>query len=125
MRRSPERTEFLADVLTTAVEGGINYWAQVSDYKNECDFPVAETSVVVYDVEDDPDNENPEGIPVNIEKIASAIRRILNPEDDCGIGPRVTATIREANAQNDAGLIDADDADCIMQVAALGRCIYG
>jgi hypothetical protein len=31
-KRTPERAQFLADTLTTAVEGGINYWAYVDDY---------------------------------------------------------------------------------------------
>lgn len=31
-RRSPERQQFLLDVLTTACEGGINYWAFLDDY---------------------------------------------------------------------------------------------
>lgn len=31
--RTPERAEFLSDVLTTAVEGGIGYWSSVSDYR--------------------------------------------------------------------------------------------
>ena len=28
----PERTDFLASVLVTAVEGGINYWADTRNY---------------------------------------------------------------------------------------------
>lgn len=27
--RSPERTKFLSDLLATALEGGVNYWAKV------------------------------------------------------------------------------------------------
>ena len=31
--RSKERAEFLADIITCAVEGGTGYWAQVSQYQ--------------------------------------------------------------------------------------------
>lgn len=31
-RRSPERTQFLLDLLTTACEGGIGYWCFILDY---------------------------------------------------------------------------------------------
>lgn len=31
--RTPERAQFLADIITTAVEGGIGYWSTVSVYR--------------------------------------------------------------------------------------------
>jgi hypothetical protein len=31
--RSPERADFLTTVITTAAEGGINYWAAVGGYR--------------------------------------------------------------------------------------------
>lgn len=41
--------EFLDDVITTAVEGGINYWAFVDDYEWSDEGP---TSVIVIDTEE-------------------------------------------------------------------------
>lgn len=123
MRRSPERTEFLADILTTAVEGGINYWAEVSDYTWDFDNPGV-AFVRVYCIEDD-DLTPPEGVPVDIEKIAKAIARILNPEIPTDLSATNVKMIGDASKENDAGDVDADLADCIMQVAVLGDVIYG
>ena len=36
MTRSAERTDFLSDLLVTAVEGGINYWAEI-DARDDLD----------------------------------------------------------------------------------------
>lgn len=123
MRRSPERTQFLADILTTAVEGGINYWAEVSDYTWDFDNPGV-AFVRVYCIEDD-DLTPPEGVPVDIEKIAKAIARILDPQIPTDLSATNVKMIRDASKENDAGDVDADLADCIMQVAVLGDVIYG
>lgn len=134
MRRSPERTQFLADILTTAVEGGINYWAEVSDYTWDFDNPGV-AFVRVYCIEDDDvirvdaakrgDLTPPEGVPVDIEKIAKAIARILDPQIPTDLSATNVKMIRDASKENDAGDVDADLADCIMQVAVLGDVIYG
>ena len=39
MTRTKERSEFLTDVLVTAVEGGIGYWAEAKDYTLGSDRP--------------------------------------------------------------------------------------
>lgn len=123
MRRSPERTQFLADIITTAVEGGIYYWAEVSDCTWDFDNPGV-AFVRVYCIEDD-DLTPPEGVPVGIEKIAKAIARILDPEVPTDLSATNVKMIRDASKENDAGDVDADLADCIMQVAVLGDVIYG
>ena len=50
MNRSPEREQFLADIITGAVEGGTGYWAQVSGYVWDC--PPAECRATLHDMED-------------------------------------------------------------------------
>lgn len=113
-----DRKEFLADVLTTAVEGGINYWAMVSNYNY--DTP-AETRVTVHELDDD---GNPSGyVDITITEIARAIQSVLIT--DTSLPSHVRSTIRETNAENDAGDIDAELADVIMQFAVLGRITYG
>lgn len=123
MRRSPERTQFLADIITTAVEGGISYWAEVSHYTWDFNNPGV-AFVRVYCTEDD-ELTPPEGVPVDIEKIAKAISRILDPEIPTDLSATNVKMIRDASVENDAGDIDADLADCIMQVAVLGDVIFG
>ncbi len=136
--RSFERTQFLADVLTTAIEGGINYWGAVSTYKwysptleggtaEHLDgMPNAYATVH----EEDPDTEDgyaETGVAVGLEDIArgiGVIRRNEFPKHE-GISAGRRATILEASDENDAGEIDADLADCIVQAAMFGKIVYG
>lgn len=125
--RSAERTEFLSDVLTTAVEGGINYWAQVSGYRWNC--PPAERGVTVHDVVGD--DIPPEGRRVTLDDIARAVNAIAkaplsDPEPVAlGLHRQYRRQVVEASRENDAGDIDAGLADAIVQVAVFGEVIYG
>lgn len=118
--RSPERVEFLNDVITTAVEGGINCWAAVSDYKWS---GVPETTVTVHELDYDTSDFMESGVPVTVETIASAIGKIVRGESQ--ISEDRVKMIKDASAENDAGDIDSDLADCIVQVAVLGDVVYG
>jgi hypothetical protein len=126
-----EREQFLSDVLTTAVEGGINYWAAVSDYKwYEGDFRAIPASVKVHEIDDDPaDVSQPYfevGVPITTKEIGAAIARIMNPNDEIKhLNPYVRSLVFQASMENDAGDIDTDIADTIMQIAVLGGVIYG
>lgn len=112
-----ERKQFLADVLTTAVDGGINYWAMVSNYV--FDSP-SETRVTVHELGDD---GNPSGyVDITITEIDEAIRSVLT---DSSLPSHVRSMVRETNIENDAGDIDAELADIIMQFAVLGELTYG
>lgn len=134
-RRVEARQEFLADILICAVEGGINHWATVLSYEYKTP---SETHVVI--VESEPDE------PVSIEKlraymrgelgeaqvgaypidtgrIETAIARIIGYEAKCRLDLR--ATLDWASKNTEAGDVDAEIADVVMQVACFGEIVYG
>jgi hypothetical protein len=73
--RSPERTKLYAGILTTAVEGGTGYWAQVSDYKWDCE--PADTVVTLYPLDDDEDGYIDEGIVITVDTIAKGFQLLF------------------------------------------------
>lgn len=108
-----DREQFLSDVLVTAVEGGINYWAYVEEYDPN-------TSVHLVDTLDD---EAECLYFVRLPDIASAIINICNGFKD--ISEDRKEIVIKANASNEAGDIDADIADAIVQIAVFGEITYG
>ena len=119
MKRTPERTEFLNDIITTAVEGGVGYWAEVRKYWWQ---GVPETTATL--AEHESSTEGPAKVgELNPDTIASAIDRISRGE--IKLRADLIKLIAGANTTNDAGDIDAEGADVIAQVAILGDVIYG
>lgn len=117
MTRSHERALFLQDVLITAVEGGTGYWASVSDYHWDDDAPDT-ARATLHDMEED-DREHR----VTIDTIASGVRRIVHGEVQLNLTLRTAITY--GSLHNDAGDIDADCADAIVQAALFGEVVYG
>ena len=126
------RENFLDDIIITAVEGGINYWAHVTKYKHPEGGPV---SVIIHE-------STPSGLgrtdsvkpvdrvvkPVARADIEAAIARILDlsvSDETLGLHSSRRDRIRQASAHNDAGNIDDDEADNLMQIAVLGEVVYG
>ena len=138
-KRTAEREQFLADVLTTAVEGGINDWAYVSEYKHEyTPVPVAETFAIVHevdpsDVEEDDEGYAIRGLRVDIDTIAKGIGVIKSWKAERDFQPNYFgdggAYWREfllADRTNgDDGDYDAIVADWIVQAGLFGTIIYG
>lgn len=115
--KSQERKEFLNDVFTTALEGGIGYWAYAEEYKND----LGEYFAVVVDAE----NEDAfEKSTINQETIVKGINLIVN-DGDFKINDRIRQEIMLANIQNDAGNIDVIDADCIVQAGLFKELVFG
>jgi hypothetical protein len=117
--RTAERVDFLCGIITTAVEGGINYWSHVSDYQWEWDTAMNFTSASVTVHEDESDDE----FVIDIDKVASAIGKLV--AGNVQVRNSLLATLKEANRENEGGEIDADLADIIIQVACFGEIIYG
>lgn len=122
MTRSPDREQFLADIITTAVEGGIGYWSQVSAYK-WTDGPKL-TRAVVHPLNEADDGYVAEGLELTIDHVASGIARIMFA-DGVNVGATMRQAIRMADRANDAGDLDADACDLIVQAALLGSIVYG
>lgn len=120
--RSDERKEFLADILSAAVEGGIGYWAQVRDYTWGTDLglhslegPGAFATVQI--------KVKGGWKKVNADTIATGIIAIKGP--DFQVNHDLRGTILAADAENDATELDAEAADAIVQAALFGELVYG
>jgi hypothetical protein len=137
MRRTEERTEFLGDIITAAVEGGTGYWAQVSQYQyvDRWSEPEGRIAVCVgtrqaggaratlHEMNDEETGYKAEGLLLNADAVARGLGKIKRGEVQ--INDSLRALIMRADADNDAGDIDADAADVITQVALLGEIVYG
>lgn len=122
--RSEERTEFLYGLLVAAVEGGINYWAEVRNYK-ALDIPEAEASVEIHDLEDETNTWHK----VTLDTVARGINALADgkvTEATRPMDPVYVRWYRGMNESNDAdGIADAGVADCVIQAALLGDIVYG
>lgn len=116
-----EKEQFYDDVLTTAVEGGINYWAQVKTYDWSED---GETVATVRDAGFE-DGEPGEWVVVDRAKLRHAVAVIMDKSSDLDLSDFHRGNIAQAYRENDAGYLDAFDADAVVQVAVLGNVIYG
>lgn len=122
-KRSQERVNFLCGVMCSAVEGGINYWAETRHYEwgsengrfklGAIDKPTFEYSSV--EVRDFEDTEG-QWHQVTIDTIAKGIRLLTSKQ--VGVADRILGYI----ASDD---IDSDAADCIVQAALFGKIVYG
>jgi hypothetical protein len=118
------------DILCTAIEGGINHWAEEI-------APVRQTRAddsvgwVYVSARIGYENEDGDliGRDIDREKIAMSIATILQ----CGCDDKNLRKVNEKSYQyileavvtNDASMIDADIADIIVQVAIFGEYTYG
>jgi len=143
--------DFLSDVLETAVEGACSYWADVSaettgdgaDAGRPRDFNVSD---YVEDDNDDRDDRDGDivdddepalfteasfivskdptlGGTLDLQGIADAIERITSGEVE--VPPAIREIIMDAVRNGDATDIDAEAADCIVQVGLFDEVVYG
>ena len=139
--------EFLNCLITTACEGGINYWAACTDYKwshgqdTDGDELTGPTTVTVQESVDDLDYDGETimgrrggeykavGVDVGPQQMLDAIIRILDVAQPLefisdNFRNALLDAVRQPNGEGD-GDLDANDCDLIMQVAVLGRIVYG
>jgi hypothetical protein len=130
--------EFLDAVAATAAEGGINYWCVIKHYKNrESHFdactrlridPETPRDLVASNRRDFKFAEmqiKPEGVDlvyVTPELVCKGLQKALTrpPEE----GTHRASRIRQAIIEDDAGYLDAEDADCIFQYAVFDDIVY-
>ncbi len=122
MKRTFERATFLSDIITTAVEGGVNYWAQVTKYHWSDEKPETTTATLAEHEAASRDEMIKHG-KLTPDTVANAIGRIVRNEVKVHFS--YIKLIAGATATNDGGDIDAEAADIIAQVAILGEVIYG
>jgi len=118
--RSPERAQFLADILCTFAEGGIQMVGYLLDRTTHDDshgIPEYESVTVQYE-------DEPERHVVNLDTIAKAFGIMRKGEVKYlpeGSRTRMLADYREL----EAGDIDAVDATNLVEIALFGEVVYG
>jgi hypothetical protein len=150
--RSPQRAEFLAGIITTALEGGIGYWAAAEEYRwfdPDLSGGTAEPgpggTCTAYAVlvpnqgeagsEDWPVTDDGPRFTLTLDEVARALGLIraggVPGLSDTGMIRRMVMVCDRYNGQDVdgaafwAGDIDADVADAIVQVAVFGDVVYG
>jgi len=109
--------DFLCAVLITAVEGGINYWTStISGYEYDQSNPMKYASANIH-------YERNEHI-INPEVIEAGFRKIIE-DKNFQINGNIAKNIFYGYLMDDAGEIDDEMADCIVQASIFGEIVYG
>jgi len=128
--------EFLSDIIAVALEGGIGYWSQADQIVRESEYGVVLTmrpecnwryrECVLYQSNDDESGYD-EAHPLKLDRaaIVLGLSRMLDFGNDLKVAMRYRTTTLEAVVEKDAGNIDAELADIIVQVALLNDIVYG
>ena len=114
----------VSDILITAFDGhygACHYWATVDKIvTNDAEDLLDEVwySAVIRDNEAEEDAL----ITIDEKSIIRGIEGLLTASSSLGLG--IGQSLMKAIATNDAGYIDGDVADCVVQIAALGQVTY-
>jgi hypothetical protein len=103
--------QFLKDILITAVEGGINSWCTCRRY--DPDNGVVEVR----------EDDTLEWRLITIDTIAHGVTLITSKR--VPIREDLLKDVTSGSRENDAGYIDADGADCVVQIALFNELVYG
>jgi len=112
------------DVMTTALEGGIGYWASARKILRHADDGTPDAfSIVSCEIrEDGIDGDDPgDWLPLNADVIRKGIALLFDRQ----VCPEYLAESFVAETDADGGCaVDADAADAIVQLATLGCIVY-
>jgi hypothetical protein len=130
--RTAERAAFLGDIITGAVEGGIGYWSQTSQYQYEMDGEIhrcvgrliegGETRATIHVVNDDETGYEDEGLTLDLDAVERGLKLIR--EGGVKLTPRHRNTLLAADRGNEADRLDALDCDIIVQLGLFGELVY-
>jgi len=104
------------DILTTAVEGGIGYWATITDYDRGPDGTWWRVTLAPTG---EPDEF--EATTVYARDLGTAADVLLEKYPRCASA----TALRAAKKERDMGYLDAEAADMLVQIAAFGEVVYG
>jgi hypothetical protein len=115
--------QLLFDVFATAIEGGINYWATVSDYHVWLDGMVGVNDVFgFYAVITD---EEGDGTTYRIDRKTMAKGYELATTTVCNVYWQCERPPFHSAVTEDGWDHDALDADAVLQLGIFGKVIYG
>jgi hypothetical protein len=112
--------QFASDVIITAIEGGIGYWANVLEYRHT---PEPATAKIREQEATDPKDNVPKEATLNREFIQKGIDALASGA--IKVNPRLLGNILVGAVTDDAGEVDSDGADVIVQAALFGELVYG
>jgi hypothetical protein len=135
MDRTP-RDQFIHDLFVTAVEGGINYWSQTTDYHWHLPLAEGEKALDKLDlrgfyavIEETPEDDTRTKHRINRAVIVRGLKLLASGEATYGgkpISPRMQARFAGIDRTNGDGEdYDASDADNVVQVGLFGDVVYG
>jgi hypothetical protein len=143
------RQEFLRDVATTAVEGGIGYWSCATHYRWTTDgsgdldkqLPFPEVRIIPAESPEDFDGELAPGvtgtrfvekgrylgleITLTADMLERGLAMFADASKDIDLNAKSRKEVIGAATLNDACDIDADLADYIVQVSVFGKVVFG
>lgn len=111
--------EFMNDVLITAVEGGIAYWARLVQPGDSPDSYVG----MLIEEQEPSEGDTPKRAILNADLVARGIAAALAPT--FALNSAIRAAICRGASENDGGEIDVEAADVIVQAGMFGGLIYG
>ena len=126
-------TEAMVDcILVGAFDGSYGacyYWAELNNViikkpETQDGFDCWQEVKITDVVERDEGSGDENVYTINATNITEAIQKFLD-ENQHMANNTITGYSRRAVQENDPGMIDADAADCIVQVAAFGSLLYG
>lgn len=116
-----EREKFLADILTTCIEGGSHYWlAAVLEIERGEGLRVLSARLVADDDEDEAVLSH--GRTVDLKTIEAGIAK--SKDRNVQLGRHVRKAILFADVEEEADL-DSSEADCVLQLGLFGEVVYG
>lgn len=117
--------DFVSDIIIGALDnpyGGSRYWVDNVKVKSNGAKDILD-EVFFSATFDDSYADHPTHYFVDADKIVKAIQTILS--NTLTISSSIYDMLAKAVRENDAGYIDADVADVVLQVAVLGEIVYG
>ena len=121
--------QFLRDVLCTACEGGSNYWAHFKSLETFAGQFGKEWQKVRVTEYEDGEKKHAQHV-IGLEEMREGVRRMIardftKTESHAIPYSKSAGEVLIAVVEDDAGNIDADLADLILQCACLGHIVYG
>lgn len=111
----------IRDIIIGGCEGGIGYWSVLKEYNGPAIDEGREGALPLYLKEQDNGDVSGGWLRLGEAQIVLGIELILRDWPNS-----ITATnLHTALADGDAGVLDADDADHIIQCGVLGTLTYG